>query len=107
MDRRGFLGLLAGLAGATALAPLVKLLPETPVTVTCVIGEYADYCSFSDFALDASIDPQVSSALTTYYNRALLANLTANMSIGSASEMRSIPPASGNTIKFYNYDLGA
>ena len=110
-SRRGFLGLLAGVAATPVLAPLSKLLPPTKTyiagkdaVINATIGSYADYTNISDLAFDSAIDPQVE-LLTTYYSQSLMWNLKANMNFGSAHVFKPIPANTGNTIKFYNYDL--
>lgn len=110
-SRRGFLGLLAGIAATPVLAPLSKLLPPTKTyiagkdaVINATIGSYADYINISDIAFDSAIDPQVE-LLTTYYTKSVMRNLRANTPLQSALVFKPVPANTGNTIKFYNYDL--
>ena len=66
MNRRGFLKLFGTAAAAAVVAPKCLLPPPPPAPAytsylvgkdAIVIGEYADYCSFSDFALETATDP--------------------------------------------------
>lgn len=68
MNRRKFLGMLAGVATLPVLAPLEALVPKKEVfyntyiqgndaVISCTIGEYAEYISYSDLALVDCIDP--------------------------------------------------
>ncbi len=58
MDRRGFLRLLSGVAALPVVKPLMKFLPE-PAVQQAVIGEYADYITFSDLTFQSAISYNV------------------------------------------------
>ncbi len=110
-SRRGFLGLLAGVAATPVLAPLSKLLPTTKTyiagkdaVIKATIGSYADYTNISDLSFDSAIDPQVE-LLTTYYSKSIMWNLKANTPLQSALIFKPVPANTGNTIKFYKYNL--
>jgi len=96
MQRRNFLRGLLGLAAVPVLEPVAKLLPAPPEVkpIKAVIGEYADYTSFSDISLQV------------YYDKKFIQNLKA-MTPFTASFNNQLPFNSGNTISFYNYNLEA
>lgn len=56
MNRRKFLGLLAGTAAAVAL-PIPAFQPEPEH-----FGDYCDYVNFSEFAITADIAPETVAA---------------------------------------------
>lgn len=110
-SRRGFLGLLAGVAATPVLAPLSKLFPPTKTyiagkdaVINATIGSYADYTNISDLAFEPAINAEIE-FLNTYYAQSLLWNLKANTPFQSALIFKPVPANTGNTIKFYNYDL--
>lgn len=98
MNRRGFLRGLFGAAVAPAAAKLIPgalmataavtpsqtayttylLPPQALRTAACTVGEYADYCSFSDIALTVSIDAdyqKVCEELSHRFSRSLDAHI--------------------------------
>lgn len=68
MNRRKFLQALGVGAVATQVVPLMKFV--TPAPVRAVIGEYADYASFSDLAIAKAIDEHVQFAAMELGKRA-------------------------------------
>ena len=62
MQRRTFLRGLFGVAAAAAVAPLAKFIPApAPIpaaapVISATIGQYADYISISDLAIDPYVE---------------------------------------------------
>lgn len=93
MNRRDLFKGLFSIAAVPVLTPLEKLLPA-PAPVKAVIGQYADYTSYSDIAFQTAIDPSIS-----YINNKFVLDLM-KMNI-----CKPLPLQEGKLITFYNYKL--
>ena len=77
--RRGLFKLLAGALASPALAPLAKLVPES---------RFGGLIPGHDYY---------------YFSQALLGHLKKNTPMKAICQTRSLPPRSGNPIKFFTY----
>ena len=95
VSRRGFLASLFGGVAVVAIAPteILKIFSAPQKAAPELIGEYADYCNFSELAV-------------TYYNKQAIDLLKSSFIFESFATRKEIPINNGRRVNLISYQMG-